>query len=38
MLANLFGTVWFTVLVFISGAVVGMPLWNWVRKYFPWNK
>tara|TARA_Y100000310_G_C20595812_1_gene770431 strand:- start:157 stop:288 length:132 start_codon:yes stop_codon:yes gene_type:complete len=33
-----FGTIWFMGLVFIAGAVIGTPLWNWVKKYFPWNQ
>ena len=32
------GTMWWTVLVFVAGALVGVPAWNWVRKFFPWNK
>ena len=40
-LANIegfFGTIWFIGLVFIAGAFIGQPLWNWVKKYFPWNQ
>jgi hypothetical protein len=33
-----FGTIWFTGLVFIAGAIIGTPLWNWVKKYFPWTE
>jgi|TARA_Y100000310_G_C20313263_1_gene637233 H+/gluconate symporter-like permease len=33
-----FGTIWFIGLVFVAGAVIGTPLWNWVKKYFPWNQ
>ena len=32
------GTVWFSILVFIAGAFIGAPLWNWVKQSFPWNK
>ena len=32
------GTVWWSILVFAAGALVGVPAWNWVRKFFPWNK
>ena len=32
------GNIWWTVLVFTAGALVGVPAWNWVRKFFPWNK
>lgn len=32
------GNIWWTVIVFTAGALVGVPAWNWVRKFFPWNK
>ena len=32
------GTVWFTGLVFIGGAFIGRPLWDWVKAKFPWNQ
>ncbi len=32
------GTVFFTVVVFVAGALIGAPLWNWVSKMLPWNK
>jgi len=32
------GTVFYTVVVFVAGALIGAPLWNWVNKKFPWNK
>jgi len=35
---SVLGTTWWTVLVFIAGALIGTPLWNWTRKFFPWNK
>lgn len=31
------GTVCYTALIFILGALVGKPLWNWVRKLLPWE-
>ena len=37
-MAGILGTVWFTALVFVAGALVGTPLWNWAKKHFPWNK
>lgn len=33
-----FGTIWFIGLVFIAGAVIGTPLWNWVKEKFPWDQ
>jgi len=32
------GTAFFTVVVFVAGALVGAPLWKWVSGMFPWNK
>jgi len=32
------GTIWFTALVFIAGAFIGAPMWNWVKAKFPWNQ
>ena len=32
------GTVWWSVIVFTAGALIGVPAWNWVRGYFPWNR
>jgi hypothetical protein len=37
-MSSILGTVWFTALVFIAGSLVGAPMWNWMRKHFPWNK
>jgi hypothetical protein len=37
-MSSIIGTVWFTALVFIAGALIGTPAWHWVRKKFPWNK
>jgi len=32
------GTVWWSALMFVAGALVGMPLWNWAKTKMPWNK
>ena len=32
------GTIFYSVVVFVAGALIGAPLWNWVNKKFPWNK
>jgi len=37
-LAGFLGTIWWSVLMFIAGTVVGAPMWNWIRKKLPWNK
>jgi len=31
------GTVFFTVVVFIAGALIGAPLWNWMKTKMPWS-
>ncbi len=37
-MSSVLGTMWFTVIVFIAGALIGAPMWSWMRKQFPWNK
>lgn len=37
-LSSALGTTWWTVLVFIAGALIGAPAWGWVKKFLPWNK
>ena len=32
------GTVWWSVLCFVGGALIGAPLWSWAKGYMPWNK
>jgi hypothetical protein len=31
------GTVFFTVVVFVAGALIGAPLWNWLKTKMPWG-
>jgi hypothetical protein len=31
-------SIWWSLLMFVAGTVVGAPLWNWAKQYFPWNK
>lgn len=31
------GTVFFTVVVFIAGALIGAPLWKWMKAKMPWS-
>lgn len=35
---HILGTIWWSVLMFIAGAVVGVPAWKWVSTKLPWNK
>lgn len=37
-LSSAVGTVFYTIVVFIAGALLGVPLWNWASKKLPWNK
>jgi len=32
------GTVFYTLVVFGLGALIGTPLWNWAKTKMPWNK
>ena len=31
------GTVFFTIVVFVAGAIIGTPLWNWLKTKMPWS-
>ena len=31
------GTVFYSVVVFTAGALVGVPLWNWLKTKMPWH-
>jgi hypothetical protein len=37
-LQSALGTVFYSILLFVVGAAVGVPLWSWVSRFFPWNK
>lgn len=32
------GTVFYSITVFVAGALIGAPLWTWVNAKLPWNK
>jgi hypothetical protein len=32
------GTVWWSVVCFVGGALLGAPLWAWAKSHMPWNK
>jgi len=32
------GTIAWNLCVFIAGGVFGPTVWNWAKKYMPWNK
>lgn len=31
------GTVFFAIVVFIAGALIGAPLWAWLKTKLPWG-
>jgi len=31
------GTVFYTVVVFVAGGLIGVPLWNWLKTKLPWG-
>lgn len=38
ILSSTLGTIFYTITVFVAGALIGAPLWNWVSAKLPWNK
>lgn len=38
VLSSGLGTLFYSVVVFVAGALIGGPLWAWVNKKLPWNK
>ena len=36
--ADTLGTLWWSVLMFVAGGLIGVPMWNWVKGYLPWGK
>jgi hypothetical protein len=38
LFSSALGTVFFTVIVFVAGAFIGKPLWEWVSPKLPWTK
>jgi len=38
ILSSTLGTIFYTVVVFVAGALIGAPLWKWVNSKLPWNK
>ena len=37
LLQSALGTIFYTVVVFAAGALIGGPLWNWLKDKFPWS-
>lgn len=38
LMSSTLGTIFYTVVVFVAGALIGGPLWNWIDSKLPWNK
>tara|TARA_R110002167_G_scaffold163498_2_gene360413 strand:+ start:1866 stop:2000 length:135 start_codon:yes stop_codon:yes gene_type:complete len=36
--SQVLGTIFYSIVVFAAGALVGKKAWYWVRKFFPWNR
>jgi hypothetical protein len=36
--SSVLGTVFYSVVVFVAGALVGRPLWTWVASKAPWSR
>jgi len=37
-IASVIGTVWWSIIMFILGGLIGVPFWNWIKSKFPWSK
>lgn len=38
LLQGTLGTIFYTVVVFVAGALIGRPLFAWVNEKLPWNR
>lgn len=36
--SSVLGTIFYTICIFVAGAVIGQGMWKWVQKFLPWNK
>jgi hypothetical protein len=37
-IASAIGTVWWSILMFILGGLIGVPCWNWIKSKLPWSE
>ena len=37
MFSSLLGTVFYSILLFVGGALIGTPMWNWLKTKMPWS-
>jgi hypothetical protein len=38
LFASTLGTIFYSITVFVAGALIGAPFWGWINKKLPWNK
>jgi hypothetical protein len=38
VLSSTLGTIFYSIVVFVAGSLIGSQLWNWVSAKLPWNK
>lgn len=36
--SSVLGTIFYSIVIFVAGAFIGKPLWDWVSPKLPWNK
>lgn len=37
-MAHFLGTLWWSILMFAAGALIGRPLFAWIASKLPWSK
>ena len=37
MFSSLLGTVFYSVVIFMAGALIGTPMWHWMKTKMPWS-
>jgi|688.fasta_scaffold548953_2 hypothetical protein len=38
IISSTLGTVFYSAVLFVAGALVGKELWGWISSKLPWNK
>ena len=38
MFSSILGTVFYSIVIFVAGALIGSPLWSWLKKKLPWSE
>lgn len=34
---NILGVAFYSVVIFVAGALIGKPMWGWMCKHMPWS-